>query len=444
MKFRICIAFCIIALSLQVWTVEANSTDKFLEKAWTSLAENDQIAAEKYFLKSIKKDSTNARAHMGLSFLYEHKQNPEKSWDYFEKGIALVQNPNPYIIAELLSLKTRTIENDLNPKTIKLLEKFVENPDPEGVLQVEACGFLGPHYEEAGDREKAKNFYDKINPIVKWQLIGPFDNISASGHEKVFPPELEFNPDKSYTGKNGVVAKWFTIKQLRLDYWLDMTNYFAFESAIYYGNVFVYSPEKKSVQTRIGTSGSIKLFLNDELLLSDEKETNNAADTFRVKVDLQKGWNRLLIKCGSSDIVRCNFIARITDQAGQSYKDLTYSSDKQDYIPKPGVEFEIIESKTESFFTSLIEQHPDHYENYLFLADCLNKNDKVEQAEQVIQSAIEKLPNCTLFLRYMIEVYIRGDRIGEMQDVISHIFSLDPNVPRVLAYKFSEYLDTKD
>src|SRR5260370_36959754 len=104
--------------------------------------------------------------------------------------------------------------------------------------------------------------YSNTHGVKEWTVIGTFDNISASGFDKPFPPETEYLPDKTYEGKNDIPAKWFPVAAIRNDCWIDFTRYFAFTNAIYYANTFVYSPRIQTALIRIGTSGSLKAFLN--------------------------------------------------------------------------------------------------------------------------------------------------------------------------------------
>ena len=149
-------------------------------------------------------------------------------------------------------------------------------------------------------------------------VLGAFDNVSACGYDAIFPPETEYSPSVVYTGKHGSPATWFKVNVVRRDRWIDFERYFIYSEAIFYANTFVYSPVKQAVHIRVGTSGSLKTFLNDELVLSSQDETNNDLDTYIASTELQQGWNRVLIKCGYSEISSCNFMLRITDPNGEN------------------------------------------------------------------------------------------------------------------------------
>jgi len=129
---------------------------------------------------------------------------------------------------------------------------------------------------------------------------------------------------------------------IKRDYWLDFQSYFPDRQAIFYANTFVWSPKNMTVQVRVGTSGSLKLFLNDFEILRDSNETNNDFDTYIVRTDLVAGWNRLLLKVGYSEIDRCNFLMRITDEEGNAVPGLKHTAYAQQYAKQKPTRIEFI------------------------------------------------------------------------------------------------------
>ena len=258
--------------------------------------------------------------------------------------------------------------------------------------------------------EKAKDYFKQIGSVNDWSVIGPYENISASGYYEKYPPEKEFNPDTIYTGKNNKPIHWFNIDRSRYDNWLDFTLYFPSDNSIYYGNTFVYSPVEQKVQIRIGTSGSFRAFLNDELITECYEERNNDLDTYVSGITLQKGWNRFLIEVGYSDIDRCNFLLRITDDKGFALDNLKYSTAKTAYNTAgidTGTE---VNSIYEKYFEDLIKQHPDYPENYVLLSRLYLRNDKISDAESTLLNGLKALPDNVLLMYSLISVYNKGGK----------------------------------
>ncbi len=354
----------------------ADESDSLVAAAWKAWEKNDQQQVEQMFLAAVQAGPKNTRAHLGLSFLYAYQEKHEAAWLAFKNILQTEANFYPYLYSAWLTPKLRRSLN--NPKTgaVELLENLAKQADAAGILQAMANDVLGEHYQAKGELNKSRQFYQNVNALKDWMVIGPFENVSAAGFENVYPPEVEYDAAKTYPGKNGIPAKWFKIAATRNDGWIDHRRYFSYLQAVYYGNNFVYSPKKQPVQIRLGTSGSLKAFLNDELLIEYFDENNNDLDTYIVATELQEGWNRLLIKCGFSEINQCNFLVRLTGERGEAIPGLKITTEAQKYASRPGAPAKMVENFAEAFFQHKIKENPQHLENYLLLADCYLRNDK--------------------------------------------------------------------
>ncbi|MBT3252423.1 MAG: tetratricopeptide repeat protein [Candidatus Marinimicrobia bacterium] len=369
----------------------------------------------------------------------------EEAWEFFETAITHLDDPNPYIFSSFYTKRGLLVIDPAEDRGLaKLIPALAEGADELGIMKAGAISRMGRYLEEYGDLDAAKQHYDKLGAITQWSLIGPFENISASGFEKVFQPELEFKPKKKYIGKRGVPAPWFNMSKLRHDNWVDLTHYFGVEDAVYYGNTFVYSPEKQVVHVRVGTSGSLKTFLNDEEIISVFEERNNDLDTYIVETELQKGWNRLLIKCGYSEITQCNYLVRITDKKGDALSDLKYETKSKKYTSKPGAPLKSIRNFAEVYFEEQIEVNPSHIENYLLLADCYMRNDKAIKAELALRRAADYMPEAVIIDNSLYEAYLRGEKYDNVASTVAKIYDLYPDIPFVLDQKYSDYIDAEN
>jgi Tfp pilus assembly protein PilF len=422
----------------------AEKSDTLVAAAWKAWEKNDQQQVEQKFLAAIQADPKNTRAHLGLSFLYAYQEKHEASWQSFRNILQTEENFYPYVYSAWLTPKLRRSLKNPKAGAVELLQNLAKQADAAGILQAMANDVLGEHYQTKGDLGKSRQYYQNVNAIKDWMLIGPFENVSASGFENVYPPELEYDAAKTYPGKNGIPAKWFKIAATRNDGWIDHRRYFSYFQAVFYGNNFVYSPKKQAVQIRVGTSGSLKAFLNDELVIEYFDENNNDLDTYVVATELQEGWNRLLIKCGFSEINQCNFLARITDERGGAIAGLKISTETQKYANRPGAPAKVIENFAEAFFQRKIKENQQHLENYLLLADCYLRNDKAIEAELALREAIKLAPQNALLHDAILEAYQRGEKYDEQTTTIEKLFTLDKNCPSALEYKISKHLENED
>src|SRR5205823_14600506 len=131
--------------------------------------------------------------------------------------------------------------------------------------------------------------------------------------------------------KVGAHVKWLEMKGNRMDKWIDLQYHFFADNSIIFAQTFVNSPVEQQVQLRIGTSGSLKAWVNDILVYTEPKERNNDLDTYNSRVKLNKGYNRILLQIGSSEINRSNFLVRITDDNGAPIQGLMALAKKQEY-----------------------------------------------------------------------------------------------------------------
>jgi hypothetical protein len=273
----------------------------------------------------------------------------QEAWKIYANVTRTELDYEPYIFAAMMTQKLTRSEENRASGILTLFDDLSRNARST-TMQVNANEKLGRYYNDHADLKKALFYYDKIDAVTDWMLIGPFDNISASGFDKIYPPEETFDTTKVYSGKNDIAIKWLNIPDLRYDKWVDLRRYYPDDDAFFYGNTFIYSPEKQTVELRVGTSGALKVFLNDELMVACFDENNNGYDTYSVRTTLQKGWNRLLIKCGYSEITQCNFAVRLTDPQGQPIPNLEISTAPQTYNSKPGAEKLNIPNFAEAFF----------------------------------------------------------------------------------------------
>ncbi|HPC35840.1 MAG TPA: DUF3857 domain-containing protein [Candidatus Marinimicrobia bacterium] len=419
------------------------TSTQYVNEAWQAWNRNDQKLVEQKFQEAIQTDPTNTRAYIGLAYLYEMQYKYLKAWQTYTNVVNTEADFEPYIFAAMMAPRLTNAE-EYESAGIQILFDNLARTARHSTMKVNANEKLGRYYNEHANLKKALLHFNKIDAITDWMLIGPFDNISASGYDKVYPPETEFDTAAVYHGQNDIAIKWFRIPEMRYDKWVDLRRYFADNDAVFYGNTFIFSPQKKTIHLLVGTSGSVKVFLNDELMIECFDENNNGFDTYSVETELQAGWNRLLIKCGFSEIAQCNFAARLTDPAGKSLTDLQISALPHSYKTNPGAGKKPIPNFAETYFLAKIEENPDHLENYLLLAECYALNDKAVESELILREALRRAPDNAMIYLHLIEAYLRGEKYDEAKSAYEKIYQLDPNIPGVLEYRISDLLEKKN
>lgn len=99
-------------------------------------------------------------------------------------------------------------------------------------------------------------------------------------------------------------------------------------NSVAYANTYVYSPTAQQVKLKLGSDDGIKVWLNNNLVLNKDVYRGLIIDSDVVNVNLNSGWNRLLVKVSQGD-GSWSFSARFTTSADKPVVGLKYSYDNQ-------------------------------------------------------------------------------------------------------------------
>ncbi len=133
--------------------------------------------------------------------------------------------------------------------------------------------------------------------LLRWRLIGPFDNTAIKGFAAVYPPEREIEPAGSYPGKHGQV-KWIdhsTSDELGK---VDLNNIMGEEKAVIaYATCEFRVPKQRTVEMRMNTANAAKVWLNGKLLHQHAFYHDGVAfDQYVMPCSLRPGRNVILLK----------------------------------------------------------------------------------------------------------------------------------------------------
>jgi hypothetical protein len=160
--------------------------------------------------------------------------------------------------------------------------------------------------------------------LMKWNVIGPFDNTGRKGFDATFPPEKEVKLNATYEGRSGPV-KWQPVES-RDDYGkLDLNKPLGMLKEVTgYATTTFDSPEARDAELRLGCKNAWKVWLNGELLLGrDEYHRGQKMDQYKLKCRLKRGPNIVLVKCCQDEekeewTVEWEFQLRLCDRAGSA------------------------------------------------------------------------------------------------------------------------------
>jgi tetratricopeptide (TPR) repeat protein len=415
-----------------------------LDKGWQAFYQNKTDDARKNFEAAAADPKTQQEAYLALSIMATIDKTSDDAYAQFSNFYKSSSNPYPYLYA-MWNTPSVFDGSKLTDGQVNFLKQLLADPKADGTLKSMAHQQLGRHYFAVNNLAEAKKEYALTQSVQDWQVAGSFENISGSGFDKNYDPIANPDNSKVFVNKNGAQVKWFNLPPNRLDNWVDFSYPFYQRNTVNYAQTFVNSDADRDVQLRIGTSGSVKVWLNDYQVFSESEERDNDLDNYVVKVKLHKGYNRLLLQIGCSEIENSNFLVRFTDADGASLAGLTYSKTPQGYTKETGnYTVAVVKNPAEDYFEKKLASEPDNILNYIVLSEAYLHNDKEFEARQVLEKAVKMVPNCS-YVRFKIAtLYSRMDDKTDLTSTVSWLKDHDADNPISLLLLYQEDIDKED
>lgn len=425
----------VAALALISVPTSAQTSD-----GWEELLANHDDEAVTAFTRATASSPNDWRSWFGLSEAYGLVGNDSASWTALRQAVRTAPHPELLLYASVLPALYGggAIEK---PDAMTVLEQALQHGDSLGILRAMVQERLGSVMMSKDDLAASTAWYRRIGSMLAWRVIGPFDNISGSGHDKTFPPEVEDLPTSTYEGRSGARVEWTDLQATRRDGWIDMAQYYALIYGTFYASTYVRSTTEQRVHVRIGTSGSFKLFVNNVEIHGTPEELNNDLDTYIAEITLPKGWSHILVKLGNSEIERCNFLCRITDLAGNPLEGLTVST-----VPQEITSIDLRPVRIENPFVARLRAQlaaSNDVVTAILLAKALLRNDDAIQAELVLRPFLAQYPDAVLLMQVMRDAMIRGDKHDESNVLLERVAQLRPDLPISITYAFTRAMEAK-
>ena len=258
------------------------------QDGWDNIKKNDNIAAKKVFIETLKKDSTEINALYGMIYLAELEQDDLSFEKYSNTLINNYKRPEHYLLFNNL------YDGDFNKLTLASDSAQIATTD----LAVKKADDLFTN-RKFDDSKKA---YTNIIGDYNWSVIGPFKNISGYGYVKEYEVEKDkFNADKAYENGYDLSFKWLN-RSIRnyngiVNFSDNLNNDYA--DAVYFANTYITVPETVKAQLRIARNTPVKIWIDDDLVFQNKDNTNFMWDNEIVTLTLTKGMHRLLVKCAT-------------------------------------------------------------------------------------------------------------------------------------------------
>lgn len=289
-------------------------------------------------------------------------------------------------------------------------------------------------YNKAISDRKRKDFagfeknMKRLNAIENWQYCGVFENLNDSGLETEYEPERYAKNDKLFDANSNGEVGWYVPQKVQNEGYHFFSNELEYGHGIMYSQVFVENPSDRKVILEFGASASVKIFLNDVEIYTNNNTTRTDLNAFLVSFWLKKGMNRLLIKSsvtGGSDY----FFAALKSENNEVMTDLQYFNSYKPYQSATEKDIDAIEilPDYELFFKEKIAQNPRVLLFQLLLFDAYLNNNKYEFAEDIIERLVAKYPNSSLLKIKQINLASgRGDS-QQVSELTKNLEISDPD-----------------
>ena len=411
------------------------------EKGWEAFLKNERNDARKYFVEAANDPNTKADALLSLCLLNTQEIKEDAAF----QNIAEFHETSPNSQACIYALHSQNFAiKSRNSNKIALVEKMLNNNNFNGTIKAVLNSTLGDYYHFAKNTKKSGYHYAQLGTIDKWQALGAFDNISGSGFSKDWAAVEKAKTSDVFKNNVNANVKWYTPPFNDEDKWFRFNYYFSLNNIIVYAQSFVKSPVEQEAYIRIGTSGSLKVWVNDALAGVVPEERNCDLDIYSYKVKLNAGANRILIQIGQSEINRANFMLRITDENANPIGNITSSEQYENY-KKSNEQYntESLPFFVEEFFRKKIEEDAENPINYLLLAETYLRNDKGYEATKILKILDNKYPDATIISSRLAEAYLRSRNLVDYNKEIEKIKQTDPNAFFSLKEAFEEAVNSE-
>ncbi|MCJ7446204.1 MAG: tetratricopeptide repeat protein [Bacteroidales bacterium] len=175
-----------------------------LSEGYKSFINNDIKQAYNHFIAASQVPDTKAEAFLMLSLMSTVDKEEAISFNYFLDFYKNSPDKDAYTIAlfhhkSVLGYASLKTESQLN-----WLLELQKRTDLNPTLRAYVCEATGKHYEAIYNIKKSKEFLSKIGAVMEWQIVGDFENISASGFEKEYKQNQKaaLNILKNFSKKN--------------------------------------------------------------------------------------------------------------------------------------------------------------------------------------------------------------------------------------------------
>ncbi|WP_343688784.1 DUF3857 domain-containing protein [Chitinophaga sp.] len=414
------------------------------EKAWEALHKNDKVHAYELFRKVLKSDPAHKQnAYAALMLLEGYDGRGDIFLEKYPSPFTVISDLNPYTYALWFSDGIFGAYGIKKGKQLDNLNTVIADPRFNGSLHAAARYYKGLHHLMARQMKESAVLYSQIGALDNWQFVGSFDNISGSGFNKDYGPLKQPETGKGFTSYNNTHIDWFRPVVTDNAGWMFVGTLFPAANSVGYAQTFVNAAADQDAILCLGGNGSLKVWMNDKLLIAEEDEISTELDKFNVRIHLKKGYNRVLVQIGFTN-PGANFIVRLTDDKYETLKGITTSDKVETYPVDKSMDVpELLPHFAEAYFKKQAEKYPNDPIYAILLAKVYNRNQQFDKSKDALFKFFEKNPGDPLLAYQYLECLSSKYDRTDISALVEMLKQIDPDNTLVMQGHESELEDEK-
>ena len=192
---------------------------------------------------------------------------------------------------------------------------------PERILRL----FLSDLHDRCGDpaRAAAERRATGVADERLWRVLGSFEN--KNGFARRYAPEKRIGLDNKVRTRSGMRA-WIPLEDGINDGFIDLKSALGDPYwAVGYGQIALYSPDRREVQIRTGSNEAVKIWVNGAEVWRHNEWREAVFDADVASAVLSAGRNEILVKV-CNRLGNWGFYLRVTDDQGRGMTDLEFAA----------------------------------------------------------------------------------------------------------------------
>jgi len=429
---------------------------------WSFIRQNDNKSARNAFIEVLAGDSVNLPALKGMVYLSEIEQDKLAFQNYINTIINNYKDENFYSLFP--DVYRGTGESVIRQSTYSERTRLAS--------KIQAAAKL----KEKRQFAQSDKAYKELFTDYGWSFLGPFKNISGSGHMVVNTVETEaYEVSKKYRNHKGTDLSWVKPKYMNVNGKIDLDDYLPGASTgVYYANAFVEATEQTTVQVRISRSSPVKIWLDDALIFENKDAIEFSWDNEIAELTIAPGTHRLLLKLSTpgSSPKSYDLLSFFDKNSSSDYSDIGvdfsdmysfldgFNSDEKSFALRITDKNGVIKTKLKpasvttytprkydvlvttqpviNYYHKQIEADPSELFNYYALCKAYLNAGMATQAEEFFVRALHKNKEPVFFKYLAAKIYAQNGKIEKAYETLNDINQDRSPVFGLLYEKFDE------